>query len=143
MKFPPFILPKADKAPIRYDENEDLPKRLHRLMTYINEQSRSKPQYMLYMIMYDIENNKIRTHIAKYLIKKGCMRIQKSVYLVKGTKGEMNEISQTLKEVNEAYDNGDSIFVLPVPQEKFNNMKVIGKNITFDLVTHPANVLIF
>lgn len=93
--------------------------------------------------MYDIENNKIRTHIAKYLIKKGCLRIQKSVYLAKSSPSIMKEISQTLKEINEIYENSDSIFVLPVPEEKFNNITVIGQNVEFDIVTKTKNVLFF
>ena len=35
---------------------------------------------MLYFIMYDIRNNKIRTLISKYLLKKGCQRVQKSIF---------------------------------------------------------------
>lgn len=41
------------------------------------------------------------------------------------------------------YKNYDSIFVLPIPEEKFANMKVIGKNIEFELVTKSKNVLFF
>lgn len=93
--------------------------------------------------MYDIENQKIRTHIAKYLIKKGCLRIQKSVYLAKSSPAIMKEISGTLKEINEIYQNEDSIFVLPVPEEKFNNITIIGKNVEFEIVTKPDKVLFF
>lgn len=93
--------------------------------------------------MYDIENNKIRTHIAKYLTKKGCLRIQKSVYLAKSSVSVMKDISKTLKEINEVYQNQDSIFVLPVPEEKFSNITVIGQNIEFEIVTKPKNVLFF
>lgn len=98
---------------------------------------------MLYMIMYDIENNKVRTQIAKYLIKKGCIRIQKSVYLIKDTKTVINEVSSTLQEVNEAYENKDSILVVPMPQDKFINAKIIGKSITFDVITVTKHVLVF
>ncbi len=35
---------------------------------------------MLYFIMYDIENDKVRAQIAKYLIKRGCLRVQKSIF---------------------------------------------------------------
>ena len=55
----------------------------------------------------------------------------------------MKEISQTLKEINEIYENSDSIFVLPVPEEKFNNITVIGQNVEFDIVTKTKNVLFF
>ena len=113
------------------------------LAAWLLSNQRLKSNYMLYMIMYDIANNKIRTHIAKYLIRRGCMRIQKSIYIAKGSRSEMLEIGNTLKEINEIYANNDSIFVLPIPQEKFNNMKVIGKNMSFEIVTKPKNVLIF
>ena len=117
--------------------------KINHLQQWLNSNSRSKTKYMLYMIMYDIEDNKIRTHIAKYLIRKGCLRIQKSVYILKTNTSEIKDITNTLKEVNEAYANEDSILVLPIPQEKFNNLRMIGKNITFEVVTKPKNVLIF
>jgi CRISPR-associated protein Cas2 len=117
--------------------------KIHKIMSWMSRQSRIKSNTMLYMIMYDIENNKIRTHIAKYLIKKGCLRIQKSVYLAKSSPAVMKEISSTLKEINEIYENQDSIFVLPVPEEKFNNITVIGQNVEFEIVTKPKNVLFF
>ena len=71
------------------------------------------------------------------------MRIQKSVYTLKTNTSEIKDITNTLKEVNEAYANEDSILVLPIPQEEFNNLRMIGKNITFEVVTKPKNVLIF
>ncbi len=123
--------------------NLPIDEKMEHITRWLQSVSRIKTRYMLYMIMYDIENNKIRTHIAKYLIRKGCMRIQKSVYLAKGSRREMEEISEVLFEINGAYENQDSIFILPIPQEKFNNMRVIGKNMSFEIVTKPRNVLIF
>jgi|APTNR8051073442_1049403.scaffolds.fasta_scaffold82031_1 CRISPR-associated endonuclease Cas2 len=117
--------------------------KVHHIMQWLSAYSRVKSNTMLYMIMYDIENNRIRTNIAKYLIRKGCLRIQKSVYLAKSSPAVMREISETLKEINEIYENEDSIFVLPVPEEKFNNIKVIGRNIEFEVITSPRNVLFF
>lgn len=102
-----------------------------------------KDKNMLYLVMYDIENDKIRTQVAKYLIKKGCMRIQKSVYLTKSSRTTYNDIHETLKDINTMYNNADSIFLLPVPEEKFVNMKVIGLNVEFDIVTKHTNVLFF
>ena len=121
----------------------NIEQKIHHIMEWMARQSRVKSNTMLYIIMYDIENNKIRTHIAKYLIKKGCLRIQKSVYLAKSSASVMKEISTTLKEINEIYENEDSIFVLPVPEEKFNNITVIGQNVEFEIVTKPKNVLFF
>jgi len=121
----------------------NIEQKIHHIMEWMARQSRVKSNTMLYIIMYDIENNRIRTHIAKYLIKKGCLRIQKSVYLAKSSVAVMKDISATLKEINEIYENADSIFVLPVPEEKFNNITVIGQNVEFEIVTKPKNVLFF
>ncbi len=120
-----------------------IPQKIAVIAAWLQQFENQNTKHMLYLIMYDIENNKVRTHIAKYLIQKGCMRIQKSVYLAKSSKTTYQEISKTLREINEIYHNHDSIFVLPVPEEKFSNIKVIGQNVEFDLVTKRKNVLFF
>lgn len=121
----------------------DIDTRLVLIENWLTIQKQNKDRNMLYMIMYDIENDKVRTQIAKYLIKKGCMRIQKSVYLSKSNRTTYQDIYETLRDINTMYKNYDSIFVLPLPEEKFNHMKVIGKNIEFELVTKPKNVMFF
>ncbi len=96
-----------------------------------------KRSTMLYFVMYDIENNKVRTQIAKYLIKKGCVRVQKSIYLADTKRIVYEEIYRTLREVQEVYDNKDSIFLIPISTDQLNAMKIIGENIDFD--THLGN----
>lgn len=142
----PSFVTTSEEWPVHLREqlhHADIGRKLQVLRHWLTVHSRSKPKYMLYMIMYDIENNKVRTQIAKYLIKKGCIRIQKSVYLIKDTKTVINEVSSTLQEVNEAYENKDSILVVPMPQDKFINAKIIGKSITFDVITVTKHVLVF
>lgn len=142
---------KIIEAEINKQEEEDrirlnelgMEEKMHRIMEWLAQKSRVKSNVMLYLILYDIENNKVRTQVAKYLIRKGCLRIQKSVYLAKSSSSVMKDISKTLKEINEIYENQDSIFVMPVPEEKFNNITVIGKNVEFEIVTKPRNVLFF
>ena len=142
--YPSFNLLPSVPEDLAYEISHlPLEARLHEMMRWLTARSRAKSNLMLYLVMYDIENNKVRTQIAKYLIKKGCLRIQKSVYLAKSSPAMMNEISTTLREINGMYKNADSIFVLPVPEEKFSHMRVIGMNIEFDIVTKPKNVLVF
>ncbi len=141
--YPSFKIVRDTEVDAMSLADMDLEQKIQYIMGWLARQSRSKSTYMLYMIMYDIENNKIRTHIAKYLIKKGCLRIQKSIYLAKSSPTVMKEITATLKEINEIYENKDSIFVLPVPEEKFNNIKVIGKNVDFEIVTDAKKILFF
>lgn len=98
---------------------------------------------MIYFVMYDIENNKVRTQIAKYLIKKGCTRVQKSIFLANTNRAVYNEIKTDLKEVQECYENNDSILLVPVSTDEIKAMKIIGQNIDFDLILQNKNTLFF
>lgn len=98
---------------------------------------------MIFFVMYDIEHNKVRTHIAKYLIRKGCVRLQKSVFIAQKPRIVFDELHKTLKEVQDLYDNEDSILFLPVSTDEVHAMKVIGRNISFDMVMDNKNTLIF
>jgi CRISPR-associated protein Cas2 len=96
---------------------------------------------MYAFIMYDIENNKIRTQVAKYLIQNGCTRVQKSVFLANIKRKKFMEVYQTLKEINTMYDNHDSLFFVAVGEDILNNMKIVGQNIDFELITNTPNTM--
>ena len=97
----------------------------------------------MYLIMYDIEDNRVRTNIAKYLLTKGCIRIQKSVYLARTTATIFEEINTTLADVQTAYDNHDSILLVPVQVANVSSMKIIGKDIQIQTLVDPPNTLFF
>jgi len=96
---------------------------------------------MLYLVMYDIENNKVRTEVAKYLIAKGCVRIQKSVYLSRSNKKLYAEISSALEDIQSYYNNEDSIITMPLTHNALQAIKVIGKDIKIDNIVEPANTV--
>ena len=118
-----------------------LSERLPRIDEILKNYNKRKFDDMYTFIMYDIENDKVRTQVAKYLIKNGCERVQKSVYLAGIKRKKFIEIYQTLKEINAMYDNKDSLFFVPVGEDILNNMKVLGQNIDFELITNPGNTL--
>lgn len=121
------FLPLAERLPLINDILKNFNKR--------------KIDDMYTFIMYDIENDKVRTQVAKYLLQNGCSRVQKSVYLAGIKRKKFIEIYQTLKEINAMYDNHDSIFFVPVGEDILNNMKILGQNIDFELITNPGNTL--
>lgn len=51
------------------DELPTLPERIRQILNIISSAER-KPGYMICFIMYDITSNKVRTLIAKFLLKK-------------------------------------------------------------------------
>lgn len=134
------------RPPDAYDpEQAELPtleERIDRIFE-LYSLNQKKPTGMIYFIMYDIENNKVRTHIAKYLKKKGCVRVQKSIFLASSEREKFNEIHQTIKEVQEFYDNNDSIFFVPVSVDQLRSMKIIGHSIDYDLIIGNTNTLFF
>ncbi len=128
-------------TPLYRPEMLPLSERLPEVDRILQNFSHRKIDDMYAFIMYDIENNKIRTQIAKFLIRNGCTRIQKSVFLAAVKRKKFMEIYQTLKEVNAMYDNEDSLFFVPVGEDILNNMKIVGKNVDFELITNPGNTL--
>jgi CRISPR-associated protein Cas2 len=131
--------------PLKRKELEllDREERLKRLIEILNKTKTMKPGNVLAFIMYDIENNRIRRYLAKYLEKEGYVRVQKSVFFGNIDRSFHKNVCATLKEVNERYDNGDSIMVLPVSIDMFNNLKVIGKNLDYELVVEQKSTLFF
>lgn len=123
-------------------EVEELSVRIRRILGIMNNVN-GDPTHMVYFIMYDIENNKVRTLIAKYLLKKGCTRVQKSIFLADSERTRFDEIQKELREVQACYDNDDSILLVPVSTDLLQAMKIIGKNIDFDLILKKRNTLFF
>ena len=137
----------GDTAPINervtgLDEIVNLDTRIRKVLN-IFEEHEKRQNTMLYFVMYDIENDKIRTQISKFLIKKGCVRIQKSIFLADTKRPTYTDIHETLKEVQDVYDNHDSIFLVPISSDDLRSMKIIGENIDFDLTLGNKNTLFF
>lgn len=124
------------------DTLKPLSERIEQILGIVKQFNNSSEK-MIYFVMYDIENNKVRTQVAKYLIKKGCTRVQKSIFLANTDRVVFNEIKTDLKEVQECYENNDSIFLVPVSTDEIKAMKVIGQNIDFDLILQNINTLFF
>lgn len=124
------------------DTLEPLSDRIRQILGIV-KRIKTNSQKMIYFVMYDIENNKVRTQVAKYLIKKGCTRVQKSIFLANTNRAVYSEIKTDLKEVQECYENNDSIFLVPVSTDEIKAMSVIGQNVDFDLILQNRNTLFF
>jgi len=125
-----------------YQQNiENMEERIERVLSIYSKAI--KPLDMIYFVMYDIENNKVRNLIAKYLKKNGCIRVQRSVFLASSDREKFNEIHTTLKQIQEFYDNNDSIVVVPVSADSVRSMKIIGQKIEIDLALGNRNTLFF
>lgn len=93
--------------------------------------------------MYDIESNKVRNQIVKYLIRKGCTRVQKSIFLADLPTADYDEIRTNLTEVQQCYDNEDSILIVPISTDYLRSMKIIGQTLDVELILKTKNTLFF
>ncbi len=124
------------------DEVGDLKIRIKKILNILQD-SPIKAYEMTYLIMYDISDNKVRGHISKYLERQGCIRVQRSVFIARSENKRFQDILETLKEINEFYENEDSIMLVPVNAGDVRSMKLIGKNIQLDTLINPPNTLFF
>ena len=79
----------------------------------------------MYLIAYDISNDKIRGKIAKYLEKRG-IRIQKSVFALEVSK---RKIQYIMKDLESLQKNDGVIHLFSVCKTCLNKSKVLGKKI--------------
>lgn len=119
-----------------------LQERVDAVLGIVNKPNRPAGN-MIFFIMYDIESNKVRTAVAKYLISQGCSRIQKSIFLADLSSTTYRKIRDDLTEIQSLYENQDSIIVCPVSTDIISNMKVIGKDISVDIIMRNKNTLFF
>ena len=123
------------------DEIDNISNRIKKILGIFEQSNSFKTNRMLYFIMYDIEDNKVRTHIAKFLERKGCIRVQKSIFIADTERPKYNEMHKTLREVQEFYENDDSIFFVPVSSDEIRAMRIIGQSIDFSFfLSNPSTI---
>ena len=86
---------------------------------------------MNYLLSYDISNDKSRKRVSDYLIEKGFLRIQNSVFL-----GEIHvtKIDDILENICLLVNKDeDSIFCVPINKEDYKNIFNFGKNKDYNL----------
>lgn len=109
----------------------------------IVKQTKRPPNQMLFFVMYDIESTKVRNQIVKYLLKNGCTRVQKSIFLADLPFNDYEQIRNDLAEVQQCYENNDSILIVPISTDYLKSMKIIGQSIDIDLIMKSKNTLFF
>lgn len=120
----------------------DISERVRQIIGLINTPNKNRYS-MTFFVMYDIENNKVRYQIAKYLERKSCIRVQRSIFLADLSSDVYNEIKADLAEVQSLYDNHDSILIVPISSDYLQAMKIIGQSIDVDIITKTKNTLFF
>lgn len=118
-----------------------LPELLGKWIDWLGKQPIKRPHEMYCFIYYDIEHNKIRRLVARLLEKEGCIRVQKSVFFARLHRRRYRELADLLKQIQQLYDNKDSIMLLPVGEDMLNSLQCIGQSFDLELLTAPKNTI--
>ncbi|MEZ4961208.1 MAG: CRISPR-associated endonuclease Cas2 [Saprospiraceae bacterium] len=97
----------------------------------------------MYLIAYDIENDRLRTKTADQLLAAGCIRLQKSVFAGELDGALFKKVESWLKKnVNTAKYPDDKVLILDVGPETMKAMQWIGTpSDEWQLLTNPPDVL--
>ncbi len=130
------------RTPGNLSDLKTLEERVELLLNIVKRTKRPADQ-MLFFVMYDISSTKVRNQIVKYLLKNGCLRVQKSIFLADLPLSKYNQIRDDLVEVQQCYENEDSILIVPISTDYLQAMKIIGQQIDIDLIMKKKNTLFF
>lgn len=133
---------EVNRLPNDYAAIPELPARVREIIGLINNPQRPATN-MLFFVMYDIESNKVRYQVSKYLLRIGCFRVQRSVFLADLSMDKYDTVRRNLAEVQSLYDNHDSILIVPISTDYLKAMKIIGKSIDMDIIMKSKNTLFF
>ncbi|MCL2650341.1 MAG: CRISPR-associated endonuclease Cas2 [Candidatus Azobacteroides sp.] len=134
-------LPRSKPPVSSINDLVSLEQRVQEIFGIINK--KHNQLRMTFFVMYDIENDKVRNQVVKYLLRKGCMRIQKSIFLADLAHETYAQIKDDLAAVQACYENNDSIIVCPISTDYLRALRIIGKNIDVDIVLKNKNTLFF
>ncbi len=122
-------------------EWDTIGERVQKIILLFEELQRKETTMTPFIVTYDISNNRLRTHLMKYLLSKGLNRVQRSVYLGKSSGKIFQEMQRTFQEISDALDKNDSIMVVPINQDISERMKFIGKNVDIDISERKRHTL--
>ena len=92
-------------------------------------------------VLYDIENNRARTRIAKYCKQAGLYRVQLSVFLGKLAPNGKDELE--LKIAAEINVEKDKVYIFPMSKDELKNTVLLGQAFDKKLVSDKVKALFF
>lgn len=79
----------------------------------------------LVWLIYDITANRKRSKVAKACLDIGLYRVQKSVFLGKLNRAQINELSDICNDL--INKDNDSVYIFPMCEKDFKKVKLLGQ----------------
>jgi len=96
---------------------------------------------MITWVMYDIENDRARTRVAKFCKQAGLYRVQYSVFL--GTLDRDRKDALSLQIEEEINEQKDKVYIFPMSKDELNRSILLGKAFDQKLITDEVRALFF
>lgn len=96
---------------------------------------------MITWVMYDIENDRARTRIAKYCKQAGLYRVQYSVFL--GTLDRDRKDVLELQIEEEINEEKDKVYIFPMSKDELKRSVLMGQAFDKKMVTDEIRALFF
>ena len=96
---------------------------------------------MLTWVVYDIVETKKRTKVSNACKGYGLYRVQKSVFLGKLNKNQIDELA--LRCIDIIDEEKDSLYIFPLCEDDFKKVKLLGQAFDKKLVTDEIKAKFF
>ncbi len=99
---------------------------------------------MNYFIAYDITHNRLRRKTIQVLMRYGCVRVQKSVFI--GTQVSPADIRALTKELEKLLEKGedtDAVMCIPIERNLLQQAHLIGDKIPFKQAIAQPDIQFF
>ena len=96
---------------------------------------------MIIWVMYDIQDDKVRTRIAKMCKQAGLYRVQYSVFLGTLNAHEKDTLELQIEELID--EEEDSVYIFPMNKKELQETVLLGQAFDKKLVTDEVRALFF
>jgi CRISPR-associated protein Cas2 len=96
---------------------------------------------MIAWVMYDIENDRARTRVAKYCKQAGLYRVQLSVFLGSIEADEKDTLQLQIEaEINQ---DKDKVYIFPMNKNQLQSSVLLGQAFDKKMITDEVQALFF
>lgn len=96
---------------------------------------------MIAWVLYDIEQDRARSRVARYCKQAGLYRVQYSVFL--GTLNDHEKDTLELQIEAEINPDKDKVYIFPMSKSELKSTTVLGQALDKKLVTDQVQALFF
>ncbi|MEO0010050.1 MAG: CRISPR-associated endonuclease Cas2 [candidate division WOR-3 bacterium] len=96
-------------------------------------------QINLVWVVYDISQNRTRGLIARACKNKGLYRVQKSAFLGKLNRTQIEELRVICEDIIDP--ETDSVYIFPMCEEDFRKVRLLGRAFDPELVSDEVKAL--